>query len=271
LGLEPCAREGCLAQRAMSLGRPIRMDEVSSSRSDLRVNWVAIPIVDEEHISEACIEVYRDVTAESRMQENYKGLLDRERRRNEILQREVQKRTGELNRANEALSRALEQVTTLARTDPLTMLPNRRAFDEAIDKELRRSLRFRRPLSLIMIDLDHFKQVNDKLGHQAGDETLKTLARLLEQVLRSVDTVARIGGEEFAVVLPETSLEDALAVAGRLCELQASQGINTTLSCGVACSPMHGATSDTLYASADKALYEAKHGGRNRAVAAPLT
>jgi diguanylate cyclase (GGDEF)-like protein len=268
LGMELCAVDGCLARRAMETARPIRMDEVSNKTMDLRVIWQAIPLLNDAGEPYACLEVYRDVTAESRMQSNYKVLLEKERRRAELLQEEVQRRTADLQRANDALNRALQQVSTLARTDPLTTLFNRRVFDEQLSKELARALRFKRELGLLLFDLDHFKSVNDRHGHQAGDEALRTLARILSEAVRTVDTAARIGGEEFAIILPETALADALAVAERLRAAQESSGRYTTVSIGVASAPQHGATPESLFKSADAALYRAKDGGRNRVAVA---
>ncbi|MCC6812067.1 MAG: diguanylate cyclase [Deltaproteobacteria bacterium] len=263
-GLTVCEKDGCLSQRAMETGKSIRIDEVGSSKRDLTVNLLAIPLVDERLHAYACIEIYRDVTAESRMQNNYKGLLDRERRRAELLQQEVQRRTADLHRANEALNRALQQVSTLARTDPLTMLHNRRVFDEQLTREVQRAIRFKREMSLVVIDLDHFKQVNDKLGHQAGDDALRTVSRILTAQTRTVDTVARIGGEEFALVLPETNVEDAMVVVDRLRRTQETDGLHTTFSAGVAACPRHAVSEEELFKAADRALYTAKGKGRNR-------
>ncbi|MCB1316808.1 MAG: diguanylate cyclase, partial [Leptospiraceae bacterium] len=104
----------------------------------------------------------------------------------------------------------------LAATDSLTFLYNRRVIDERLDDEIRRAIRYQRPLSIMMIDIDHFKNVNDSLGHQCGDAVLVSLARLLCLNLRHIDIVGRYGGEEFLVILPETSAEMALPVAERL-------------------------------------------------------
>jgi diguanylate cyclase (GGDEF)-like protein len=263
-GFESCAKDGCLARRAMETSKSVRMDEVGSTNRDLRVNWLAIPLLDAAGEPYACIEIYRDVTAESRMQTNYKGLLDRERRRAELLQQEVQRRTADLHRANEALSRALQQVSTLARTDPLTMLHNRRVFDEQLQREVQRAIRFKREMVLVIIDLDHFKRVNDSLGHQAGDDALRATARILTAQTRSVDTISRIGGEEFALVFPETTVEDARAVTDRLRRSQETEGMHTTFSAGIAACPRHAVSEEELFKAADRALYAAKEKGRNR-------
>jgi diguanylate cyclase (GGDEF)-like protein len=263
-GLESCSKDGCLAQRAMEMGRSIRVDEVAATKMELRVNWLAIPLLDDKENAYACIEVYRDVTAESRMQTNYKGLLDRERRRAELLQQEVKRRTADLHRSNEALGRALQQVSTLARTDPLTMLHNRRVFDEQLQREVQRAIRFKREMSLVIIDLDNFKIVNDTHGHQAGDDALRATARILTAQTRTVDTVARIGGEEFAMVLPETTTAEAMIVTERLRQKQETEGLHTTFSAGIAGCPSNAVAEDDLFKAADRALYQAKHAGRNR-------
>jgi diguanylate cyclase (GGDEF)-like protein len=157
-----------------------------------------------------------------------------------------------------------------AQTDPLTGLANRRHFMEVADAELARSRRYETPLSMLMIDIDHFKEVNDAHGHRAGDRVLQQLARTCREVLREVDVAGRVGGEEFAILLPETEAEDAYEVAERLriaveaTEIAREEGvpIRVTVSIGVAA--IDGSTNlDTLMSQADDALYDAKHGGRN--------
>jgi diguanylate cyclase (GGDEF)-like protein len=126
----------------------------------------------------------------------------------------------------------------------------------------------RQPLSLIMLDIDHFKRVNDTYGHDAGDAALRFLADVLRDELRGLDTAARYGGEEFAVILPQAALEGALIVAERLrsrLETTEVPGIgHITGSFGLATFPLHANSRDQLVGAADRALYEAKHAGRNR-------
>jgi two-component system, cell cycle response regulator len=166
----------------------------------------------------------------------------------------------------------------LAVTDPLTGLHNRRFLMEALDRELRRSLRSNVPLSLIMADIDHFKKINDTYGHQAGDAVLMTIAAGLSQQLRPYDLVARFGGEEFALVLPETSSELALQIGERLRLgiheerfAEIGEAVRVSISMGVTTfAGDRGKTVDELIREADQALYRAKRGGRNRVeVAAP--
>ncbi len=161
-------------------------------------------------------------------------------------------------------------------TDGLTGLKNRRLFDERLDEEFRRAQRYSDPVSLIMIDLDHFKQVNDRYGHQTGDTVLRESAALVRQSIRDTDIGARYGGEEFAVILPKTHLSGALAVAERIwrdlgrkvyrTEPQASrhQELRVTASIGLAFYPSKDITSsESLVRYADEALYQAKRSGRN--------
>ncbi|MHB1808465.1 MAG: bifunctional diguanylate cyclase/phosphohydrolase [Solirubrobacteraceae bacterium] len=157
-----------------------------------------------------------------------------------------------------------------ARTDPLTMLANRRGFRELLDLELARARRSELPMTVVTGDLDHFKEVNDRSGHQAGDAVLRRVARVLAGGKREIDGVARIGGEEFALVLPDTCAHDALIVAERLrCDLReefSSDAVPVTISFGIAIFPEHGATAASLVRAADEALYAAKSSGRNRSV-----
>lgn len=169
------------------------------------------------------------------------------------------------------------QLDRLARTDPLTSLSNRRDFRERAEQELARSRRHGHALALLMLDVDHFKAVNDTHGHAAGDEVLRQLSRELDEVLRESDLPARLGGEEFAVLLPETDAEAACQVAERLrahlathpAMLETGHTLTYTISLGVAFWRPSDSGLDDLMLRADRALYEAKRGGRNRVVRAP--
>ena len=157
-------------------------------------------------------------------------------------------------------------------TDPLTGLKNRRYFDELMQHEATRADREGTPLSLVMIDLDHFKQFNDRYGHEAGDSVLATIALLLQEHFRGADVVCRLGGEEFVALLPGANTEQAesraaeLVARARGVSLQhGSVGLpSITLSCGVATYPCHARHPGELLGLADKALYQAKHQGRDR-------
>jgi diguanylate cyclase (GGDEF)-like protein/putative nucleotidyltransferase with HDIG domain len=160
------------------------------------------------------------------------------------------------------------RLSDAASTDPLTHLLNRRGFNDVFDLELERSRRSGRPCALLMGDLDHFKRVNDLFGHPAGDERLKKFARLLIAGKRRIDAAARMGGEEFALLLPETDEHGAYVIAERLRhtvrDAFAPDQVALTVSFGVAAYPNHGATGDQLLRAADQALYVAKELGRDR-------
>jgi two-component system, cell cycle response regulator len=160
----------------------------------------------------------------------------------------------------------LEEVQRMAETDPLTNLANRRVFERALEREIARASRTGQPVSLLMLDADHFKQYNDRFGHRAGDELLQSLANALVEHSRAFDTVARYGGEEFAVILPECPVEEAHRVAERLRLVSSAiEGrAPITLSGGVATYPMHARDGATLIEAADGALYESKRSGRDR-------
>ena len=155
--------------------------------------------------------------------------------------------------------------------DTLTNLFNRRYLEETLERELARAAREDYSVCVIMIDLDHFKRVNDTYGHEAGDDVLRLLGAALRESLRDVDLAARYGGEEFAIILPETDASDGLAVAEKIrkrIESTAFQWrgspIAVTISAGVAALPHVGWDNTQLVRNADAALYTSKRSGRNR-------
>lgn len=164
----------------------------------------------------------------------------------------------------------LDQVRMMASTDGLTGVANRAAFDEALTAELGRAARRREDASLLLLDIDHFKVLNDTYGHQRGDDVLRLVGATLRTTSRDFDTPARYGGEEFAVLLPATGKEDAVEVAERLRLAIAGMpsGVELTVSIGVATFPLDGADPEAVLAAADAALYASKRGGRNRVTAA---
>jgi diguanylate cyclase (GGDEF)-like protein len=162
--------------------------------------------------------------------------------------------------------RLLEQVQRAAETDALTGLANRTVFDEALAREIGRSARSGESLGLVMMDIDHFKTLNDTHGHQVGDDVLRALGQALDEDSRDFDTVARYGGEEFVVILPGSGVSESRAVAERLRVAVERLDIPTpiTASFGVACLPLNAVDAAGLVAAADRALYESKRLGRNR-------
>lgn len=164
-----------------------------------------------------------------------------------------------------------EEVAKLAATDSLTGLANRRAFTEALRKEVARAARSERPLSIAILDIDHFKKINDTLGHIPGDEVLCRVAEAIASHVRDIDVVARYGGEEFAIVLPDCGPEGALTVVERVRCAVASLGTVTkvTLSAGVATASSSAPDEASLVAAADEALYVSKRSGRDRVTLAP--
>lgn len=176
------------------------------------------------------------------------------------------------------LGETLEAMRELATHDQLTGLLNRREFDRALIEEGERARRFAHPLGLVMVDIDHFKAINDAHGHLVGDCVLREVARRIATEARSVDRLARFGGEEFALIVLEADGAAALAAAERVCAavrrspITAGPGLAlaVTISAGAAAMPEQAGDGGALIAAADQALYAAKAGGRNRAISAEL-
>lgn len=180
----------------------------------------------------------------------------------------------ELAVAHACLKMREEELVVLSETDPLCRIANRRRFMTVADAELIRHRRYRRIFSLLILDVDHFKAINDTHGHGVGDAVLVALANTIKTRLRETDTFARIGGEEFAVFLPETDVNGALSLAedmrqavSRTC-IDAGEGrtVSLTVSIGIACSHRDSASVSDILNNADHALYAAKRGGRNRSM-----
>jgi len=176
----------------------------------------------------------------------------------------------EVEERNQALAAANARLETLASTDPLTGLLNHRAFHARLDEEIARAGRGVRPLALLLVDLDDFRTINNTHGHQAGDRALVAIAAALRGSLRAGDSAGRYGGDEFAAILPEADLPEALAVAERAraavagIALPAGDAtIRATTSLGVAALPRHARTRDELIAAADQAAYAAKDAGKD--------
>ncbi len=180
-----------------------------------------------------------------------------------------------LQRLTRALKEANARLTLLAMSDPLTGAHNRRYFIEMLKNELVRAQRYNHPTSLMVIDIDRFKDINDQFGHDIGDQVIIEVVKLSSGVLRKNDVFSRFGGEEFAILLPETNLEEATSIAERLCGNIANAQINTpqhritfTVSGGVTQVEMNNDTPVKVLKRADIALYRAKQQGRNRIVVA---
>jgi diguanylate cyclase (GGDEF)-like protein len=181
------------------------------------------------------------------------------------LEKTVAERTEELRRKNEVLEK-------IAITDSLTQAFNRRHFFDISEKEIQRALRYKHPLSVMLLDVDHFKIVNDTYGHRVGDQVLVGIVRLCQENIRNIDVFARYGGEEFTILLPETDCDETLTMAERICNLVAETpvtfgkiNVSVTVSIGIAC--WNGGKElniDQLLSRADIALYEAKDKGRNQ-------
>ena len=174
------------------------------------------------------------------------------------------------------LGRQADRLARLSETDALTGLANTRGFFRRLDSELDRSRRYRTPLALLLVDLDRLKAINDRHGHRAGDEAIRTVAGVIRSELRRADLGARLGGDEFAILASSTAMAPAVALAGRIAAKtrRASPPYRLTTSIGVAAfEPVAGRGAPdaaTLVRAADRAMYDAKRGGRDMVVAASL-
>jgi two-component system cell cycle response regulator len=240
---------GRIARRALSGGRP-----VTAGPGEAGAPALAVPLRSREHVLGA-LAVARPPGAPLFADAEAEVLEDLARH------------------AGAAVANALahEETRRLSVTDPLTGAGNFRQLSTTLAREVERATRFNRPLSVVMLDLDHFKAVNDTHGHPFGDAVLREFARRLQDCLREVDTVTRYGGEEFTVVLPETGADGAAAVAGRIVRAVrdrpfavGARSAPVTVSAGVAAFPDHGRTASELLRTADAALYTAKGAGRDR-------
>ncbi len=164
-----------------------------------------------------------------------------------------------------------DRLAELATTDPLTGISNRRGFMNLADSEFERTRRYNRPLSFLLMDIDHFKSVNDNYGHGIGDEVICSVVNVCQKSLRGSDKIARYGGEEFIVMLPETNADVAVLLAERLRKdvadasvMTESDELHVTISIGITMVNQKHGTFEDVIAAADEALYEAKHGGRNQ-------
>ncbi len=222
----------------------------------------------------ALLDTLRDTAKTIILERTHDDLLARLRQLNQELEERVQQRTRELEELNRQLQYKNSILERMALTDPLTGLPNRRAMERLLRTELQRRARHPAPLSLLIVDVDHFKQINTRFLLPGGDQALSWLAHILAQNVRSIDTVGRIGGEEFMILAPDTPAEGAQVLAERLrnavsCDSTSYHGqeIRLTISVGVAVADRHSPVSqEELREVAAAALAEAKATGRNRCV-----
>ncbi len=248
--------------------------EVCNRNKRGELYWVEstiAPFLDESGLPYQYVSIRTEITQIKRMEEEL-------RRGRDELDSIVMERTAELTCANDELQSEIERrrqleehLQTLATTDALTQVFNRRKFDEMLGMEMTRAERYAQPFSLILLDIDHFKQLNDRFGHQAGDAVLSQLAAQILHAIRASDVFARWGGEEFAILVPGATAESARRLAEKLRgEIEygefAAVG-RLTCSFGVA-EFRKDDSADDLLRRADEALYRAKQGGRNRVEAA---
>jgi diguanylate cyclase (GGDEF)-like protein len=220
------------------------------------------------------LQILRNACEKCLLERSRDELLQELQQLNRELERRVAERTRELEEANLLLQQRTRELERLALTDPLTGLFNRRAMDELARFELKRHARYPSPLTLGLIDVDHFKRVNTEYLHTGGDEVLKGLGRLLASSLREVDSVGRIGGEEFLVIARETGEEGAARLAERIRAAVATtpiaydgHAISITVSVGLAVAEAGVPTTQQgMYEAAAAALADAKKAGRNRVV-----
>jgi diguanylate cyclase len=224
------------------------------------------------------LQILRDACRTYKLERQNEQLVDELRRLNLELEQRVLDRTHKLEEANHELQQKNLMLEKLALTDPLTGLPNRRALDRLAEAEIRRRTRYPSTLALGLIDADHFKEINNRHLLPGGDQVLVDLARVLSASVRTVDTVGRIGGEEFMVVAPETNLEGAIVLGERIRSAVESndfsykgQRIEVTVSAGfVVAEASVNAEYDQLKHIAAAALAEAKSAGRNRSIVQSL-
>lgn len=212
------------------------------------------------------IGAHQDIHAAKTAQDELNRQNELLRNDNATLENLIRERTLELKQLNIALHEQLEQISHIASHDKLTSVYNRHMFEEVFKKEISRAKRYGRPLALIMVDADYFKEINDRYGHQSGDIVLRDLAETLQKNLRDSDIIARWGGEEFVIILPNTPQEQAVVIAedlrATIAEHRFEKGIRLTCSFGVTAYREED-TTDTIFARIDKALYRAKEFERN--------
>ncbi|MGE5073921.1 MAG: GGDEF domain-containing protein, partial [Anaerolineae bacterium] len=270
-----------MAQRFLPLGRHAYGRDVT----DLLPEWRELAASVEAPVSELHLELQSRVQPESYYDVSVIPLLDSRGRRNGTILslRDISERKQielELHRMNLRLRRQVQKISNLheelkdqAVRDALTGLYNRRYLDETLEREFSRARRAAYPISVIMMDVDRFKKVNDTYGHKAGDRVLRALGEIIRVHVRSGDIPCRFGGEEFVIVMPETSLETAFQRAEQIRTqfhsarfFKGDQAIVPGLSLGIANYPTHGRSEEKVLHAADVAMYSAKALGGNKSM-----
>ncbi len=270
LDLLRCEREDlrAWAREAMQRRQTLRLAELQAFTVEgraLTLHAAFTPVDDANGDAIGLLVTYRNVTEESRLHEHFRAMLAREQQRAEALETAVEARTKDL-------LVALEQVTHLSRVDALTGVLNRRSFTEGADRAMRVAERNGRSAGVVLLDLDHFKRINDRYGHLAGDRVLRACADTFARALAPGDILGRFGGEEFVVAVADTDDATVEATAERCRAAIAALPFDSlvpgasgrlTVSAGVACFPRDGQSLDDLLLRADQALYAAKAAGRD--------
>jgi len=287
-GLKTGSFEVILSDQRMPEMKGVDFLEVSAKTHPLASRVLITAFMESDEILEAInrAEIYRyllkpwnpaelvivlqQAAERARLRMENQQLFDRLAALNRELEKKVEERTLALKAANEKLSE-------MALTDPLTQVLNRRAFFTKFQNELERTRRYKRPASIAMIDVDHFKSFNDMEGHVCGDEALKKIAQFFQNNLRRTDILARYGGEEFILLMPETPVAGAQEICERLRSAierttfpGKSKEAFLTVSIGLTQIPLSATSPEEVVRTADAALYEAKQEGRNRLVARPV-
>ncbi len=278
---EPLARAAWLAERIAALFEGDRAGLVMRATWSARRLGLTKRDVDQllEEIPEAVAEIAESLSCEVSSADEMDQLLVESRhalvelnQQYEQLVRTLERVVAEKEDLAERLRHANLHLERLAVTDPLTLLPNKRGLVDFLRRTMSRAARENTPVSLLMVDVDHFKSFNDRWGHSMGDEVLRKVASVLQSSLRSSDMAARYGGEEFTIVLPMADAAGAFEVADRLrrsvadARVEGPEGpLSITVSVGAATALGRGpAAMETLFNQADEKLYRAKHAGRNR-------